>query len=72
MRRLQRASNSDTLWLFISHRPESLTAPLARMNEQHSPAISASEVRRPSKKLTTSPQTMPSGRPLAKIATHFH
>ena len=39
------------------------------MNEQLRPARSISDVRRPSRYQTTMPQTMPSGRPLKKMAT---
>ena len=53
----------------ISQRPMSLTAPLATMYAQLRPASSISDVRRPSRYSTTSPQTMPSGSPLKKMAT---
>ena len=63
---------SLTWWSLISQRPTSLTTPLATMNEVLSPASRSSEVRRPSRFRTTIPHTMPSGSPLAKIASAFH
>ena len=46
----------------------SFTTPLARIKEHERPASNSSEVRRPSRYQTTNPQTIPSGRPLAKRA----
>ena len=53
-------------------RPTSLTTPLETINEQANPASNTSDDRRPSRYWTTIPQTIPSGRPLKKIAATFH
>src|SRR5262249_3930187 len=49
--------------------PADFTAPLATTYAQLRPAPRISDVRRPSRKLNTTPQTMPSGRPLRTSAT---
>src|SRR5690606_462581 len=52
-------------------RPTSFTTLLATMKEHDKPASNTSVARRPSRYLTTSPQTIPSGKPLRKIAKIF-
>ena len=56
----------------IGRRPTLFTTPLETMNEQLMADRRISVVRRPSRYQTTSPQIIPSGTPLKKMARTFH
>ncbi len=60
--------HSETPLLLISHLPALLTIPEEKIKLTLSPAPMNSVCLRPSRKLKTSPQTIPRGRPLRKRA----